>query len=48
MAHVCEECGLYCYCDCDDTLVEPQPANCSCLARHDKYDRDEDLEAEEG
>ena len=49
MAHECEECGMMCYCDGEDTVLE-QPDDCVHWERHeaglDTYDDYEEGEWE--
>ena len=42
MAHECEFCGQYCYCDGDDTGGLPQPVDCPHL--HGKCDSADDCD----
>lgn len=38
MAHECEQCGMECYCDCDDMGGMRQPDNCPHLTNPDACD----------
>jgi hypothetical protein len=37
MAHECEECGMLCYCDCDDLGGLRQPNTCPHFTHPEKY-----------
>lgn len=48
MAHECEECGLWCYCDMDDIGGMPQPNDCPHLIRHMEEEIGDDCEEIDG